>query len=79
MTATTTASKSKWVIYASLTGIEMETECLAMRRENGTTAIVRATTSGEFAVIAIDGSWAKVLKTLPTLDRARAYLAAVVR
>lgn len=62
-----------WTAYETMTGIEKEEGALSVVRTPAGTSIVRKTTSGEFAVIRLDGRYAKIIKVLPTLDRARAY------
>ena len=71
---------AKWLSWAARHGIVTENGCEAMFwHPDGGSAIVRKTVDGQFAVIRLNGGRWRVLKKLPTLDRARAYLAAVCR
>lgn len=59
--------------------IDWENEALAALRTGDGWSIVRPTLDGRFAVIVVSGKSRRVLKILPTLDRARAYNFAVAR
>jgi hypothetical protein len=65
---------------ATLTTIDWKNEALSVvLGERGTATIVRRTQDGQFAVLAIAGIKARIIKILPTLERARAYNFAIAR
>lgn len=69
-----------WTTIDKLTNVDWDHECLSLlRNPAGQTSIVRKTKDGQFAVLALNGKRVKLLKVLPTLDRARAYNFAVAR
>jgi formylmethanofuran dehydrogenase subunit D len=71
---------TNWMAYADLANvIEMDGEALSVLKANEGWTIVRKTTNGQFAVMAIKGALARIIKVLPTLDRARAYNFAINR
>ncbi len=75
-----TVTTTGWVVYQSLKDvIDFNNEALSTLRLQEGWSIVRRTLDGQFAVIAINGSRAKIVKVLPTLDRARSYNFAIAR
>lgn len=67
---TTTA---RWMNYSDMTTIDQEGGALSVVRTSNGNQIVRPTTDGRFAVILLDGRRAKIVKTLDSVDSARAY------
>jgi hypothetical protein len=65
------ATKTKTT--ASLDQINWDGEALSAIRSGQGWTIVRRTFAGDFAVVAVSGLNRRVVKVLPTLDRARAY------
>lgn len=64
----------------TIADIDWRKECLSLLRSHFGSTIVRPTRDGkQFAVIAISGADKKILKVLPTLERARAYNFAIHR
>jgi hypothetical protein len=68
------ATKTKvWKTIAEMTEVSWEDGALSVVSTGSGHSIVRPTTDGRFAVIAVRGAKNKVVTILPTLDRARAY------
>ena len=65
---------NQWKPFAGyMSVIDLDSEALAAIRMNDHWNIVRKTADNQFAVMTIRGAMAKVVKVLPTLDRARSY------
>jgi hypothetical protein len=72
-------TRKAWLTIAELPTIDWDDAAVAVSRTPVGLYIVRRTTTNEAAVIAVDGRLNKIVKVLPTVDRARAYLAALSR
>jgi hypothetical protein len=61
--------------YRDIKGIDKDDVCLSslLWPSSGTRGIVRRTTDGQFALLEISGRYARIVKTFPTLERARSY------
>jgi hypothetical protein len=70
----TVVRKNSWIPFAELEGIDFAGEALSVvRTDGGGVQVVRPATSGGFAVIRCRGKLARIVKILPTADRATAY------